>query len=173
MKRRVLEPGIAAAAAVLAIAGAWAGYSGLAALARPAGLNADLERIRASIAKVEAAPRQGGDVSFYAPGAVCHDPPGRAADALRARLAAAAAGAGLAPPKITLADTGAPDVTQPLAPVIFQLETSGRYDQVIAYFRRLSEAGPQIFADSVDLRSQVSSVSLKLTGRVLCSTSAA
>ncbi len=55
---------------------------------------------------------------------------------------------------------------------MFELEATGRYDMVLAYLKLLSRDGPEIFADAVDLKSEVSAVSLKLSGRVMCLTSA-
>lgn len=170
--RRPPDPKTIVAAVLLSLACAWGAFSGLSRLAQPAGLGARLHSVDAAVAKAESAPREGGDPSFYVKDAICRDPPSRAADLLKTRLATQAAAAGLQAPKITIADPGSADVSQALTPVMFELEATGRYDMVLAYLKLLSRDGPEIFADAVDLKSEVSAVSLKLSGRVMCLTSA-
>ncbi len=76
-------------------------------------------------------------------------------------------------PKIAITP---PDVTwmgdRP-TPVLFQLEATGRYDAALSLLKLLADGEPEIFADQMDIKSQTSTVWIKLTGRVLCSTSAA
>ncbi len=82
---------------------------------------------------------------------------------------ATAAGAGGPNPSVTVSPPDSVAVTSRLSPVLFELDARGGYDQVISLLRQLAEAQPQIFADTLDLKSETSTVSVKLTGRILCS----
>ena len=84
------EPKIIAAAVLLGLAGAWLGFAALATLARPGDFAARTRQIETAVAKVEAAPREGGDPSAYVMGAVCREDLSAAAQRLKARLASAA-----------------------------------------------------------------------------------
>ncbi len=159
--------------AVLAgLAAVWVGFSGLSLLATPANLKARLAAIEATAGRIDAAPRQIGDPSAYAPHALCHASPRQAADALKTALAGSAATAGIAAPRIAVTPPDAAEAGGRLTPVLFQIDAAGRYDSVLALLRLLDQAEPEVFADTLDLKSQTSTVSLKLTGRVLCQTSA-
>ena len=155
-------------AMLLAVVLAWLAFSTLAALARPARLGLRLERIEASVSRVDEAKRTFGDTSVYAAHAVCHEATQAAAESLRRRIEQAAGAAGLASPTIQLNPPDSMDVTGRLTPVLFEVDATGTYDSVMILLRQLAQGGPQVFADTLDLKSQTSSVALKLTGRVLC-----
>ncbi len=172
-RRRMPGAGAMAAAVALALAGGWIAFAGLSALASPNALKQRLAALELATIRTEQAPRAGGDPSTYMAHALCRERPEAAGQALQARLASAAAAADMATPKIVLTP---PDVTwtggRP-APILFQLETSGRYDAALSMLKALAGSEPEIFADQMDVTSQTSTVSIKLSGRVLCSTSAA
>ena len=152
----------------LAVGLAWLAFSTLAALATPPSLGARLERIEASAARVDEARRAFGDTSGYQRHAVCHEGTQAAAESLRRRIAQAAAAAGLNGPTIQVNPPDSMDVTGRLTPVLFEVDATGTYDSVMILLRQLAQGGPQVFADTLDLKSQTSSVALKFTGRVLC-----
>ncbi len=159
--------------AVLAgLAAVWAGFSGLSLLATPAHLKARLGAIETTAGRIDAAPRESGDPSAYAPHALCRASPQEAADALKTALAGSAATAGLAGAKIAVTPPDSAEAGGRPTPVLFELDAAGRYDSVLALLRLLDQAEPEVFADTLDLKSQTSTVSLKLTGRVLCQASA-
>ena len=168
---RAPEPKAIVAAVLVSLACAWLAFGALSGLSRPGDLKTRTGEVEGAITRVEAAQREGGDPSAYVPDAICREAPARAAERLRARLGVLAAAAGLETPKVVIDDAGPADVSAALTPVMFRLQASGRYDLVLAYLKLLSRDGPEIFADVVDLRSQVSAVSLNLSGRVLCSNS--
>ncbi len=159
-------------AVLTGMAAAWAGFSLLAVLATPSHLKARLAAIEATAERIDAAPRQFGDPTAYAPHALCRGSPQQAAEALRAALAGSAATAGIAPPRIAVTPPDSAEAGGRPTPVLFELDATGRYDLVLSLLKQLDQAEPQIFADTLDLKSQTSTVSLKLTGRVLCQTSA-
>ncbi len=173
MTRPTLAPGAVAAAAVVAIAAAWLAFAGLSGLAKPQDLKARLVALDAAAGRIEQAPHAGGDPSSYPRHALCRGQPPAEAQALQARLSAAATASGMTGPKIAVTP---PDVTWMGArptPVLFQLEATGRYDAALSLLKLLADGEPELFADQLDIKSQTSTVWIKLTGRVLCSTSAA
>lgn len=173
MKRVAIpEAKIVAGCVLVAVASAWLGFSGLAALAKPGQLGGRLARLEPMLRAVERAPRAAGDPSSYAPHAICRTGSVQAGEQLKARIAAAAAEAGLPAPKLALSPPDVEFTTDRLAPVMFQADVTGRYDAVLQFLKLMAEGEPQVFADTMDLKSETSVVSLHFTGRVLCSTSA-
>ena len=156
-------------AVVLAIVGAWAGFALPGALARPDHFKARVQAIEATAARIEGAPRESGDPSAYGLQAVCLEPTTRAADSLKDQLTRAAAAAGIAGPRIAISPPDAMEVSGRLTPVLFTLETTARYDSILQMMKLMTQSRPQIFADTLDLRSQTSTVAFKLSGRILCS----
>lgn len=55
-----------------------------------------------------------------------------------------------------------------LTPVRIRFEASGGYEAALTLLDRLGRIQPQVFADTVDLVSQTSSVDLTFSGRVFC-----
>jgi hypothetical protein len=77
---------------------------------------------------------------------------------------------GLTAPKIQVTTPGSSEFTGRPAPVLFQIEAVGGYDAVLGLLRVLGQNEPEVFADTLDLKSETSVVAVKLTGRVLCLT---
>ena len=167
------EAKVIVGAVLVGAACAWLGFAGLSGLAQPAHLKGRLAGVETLVSTVERAPRAAGDPAVYATHALCRTDPSLAGPQLQARVAAAAAQAGLSGAKLTLSPSDAASGGEQLTPVMFALDVQGRYDAVLLMLKLLAEGGPQIFADSLDLTSQTSAVSMHFTGRVLCSTSAA
>lgn len=148
-------------------------WSLLGALSTPPRLAQRLDRIDANVARVDAAGHGFSDLGAYLPRAVCHEAIETAGANLRQSLQQAAAASGLTAPSVQVSPPDTMDVTGRLTPILFEIDASGGYDAMIALLQRLAGAEPQIFADTLDLKSQAASVQLKLTGRVLCSPSQA
>lgn len=55
-----------------------------------------------------------------------------------------------------------------LTPLRIRFEATGGYEQVLSALDMLSRERPQVFADTVDLTSNTSSVTLEFAGRVFC-----
>jgi hypothetical protein len=158
-----------ALAVLAALAGGGAAFGALSALSAPAGVEARAQRVEQIAARVGSSPPDAGNASAYAAHALCRGPTLQAADTLRGRLAAAADAAGLANPRITVAPPD-PEAGGRLKPARFQIEAAGGYEAMLGFMRTLDQGEPEVFADTFDLSSAVSSVTFKLTGRVLCST---
>ena len=159
-------------AVVLAVAGGWAGFALPGVLARPDHFTSRVQAIEVAAARIEGAPRESGDPSAYGLKAVCLEPAARAVDSLKDQLTRTAAAAGVATPRISISQPETVEVSGRLTPVLFTLESSGRYDSFLQMMTLLAENRPEIFADTLDLKSQTSTVAFKLSGRILCSTPA-
>jgi hypothetical protein len=141
----------------------------LLALAHPRGLEARLARATAALTDVEAKLQAPGDPYAYPPHVLCRMGANAAGPALQDRVTALAAGSGLTLSSLS-ATPGVEDETAGgVAPVTLQFQTSGRYDAVIGFMGALAKNQPEIFADSVDLKSETSAVSLTFEGRIYCS----
>ena len=172
MARKTIDPNTALMALTIAAFVAVAFYLLLSLVARPHGLTPRLRQASDEVTQVETTLVRAQGVSPYVPGAVCHDAGPAAEAALKQRLQAAASASQVSLGGLTTA-LGAGDEAQGgLTPVTFRVEASGHYEAVVALLGSLTKAGPQVFVDTADLKSQASSVALKLSGRVFCSTAA-
>lgn len=147
---------------------ALATYWILSALSTPPRLKARMDLIETGIGQVEASARRPSISNVYLHHALCHGPSSAAQEVVRTELSNAASEAGLSGAQIALTPASEADMSQRAYPVLFDVEATDRYDLVLGYLQRLASAEPQIFADTIDLTSKTSAVSLKITGRVLC-----
>ena len=151
---------------LLAIGGYWA----LSALSTPQHFGSRLADAEARITRAQSLANQPHDASVYLRHALCRGSPDQVADMVRMEVARAAEQARVTAPQVVVTPVDAQGGEAGAYPVMFTVETMDRYDLVLAFLGRLSQAEPQVFADTLDLTSKTSAVSLKLTGRVLCST---
>lgn len=144
---------------------------GFSALAQPPHVRERLAAIQADTAKAAELEDDNRGVTPYPRGAVCSDP-ATAQGKVRKALDAAAARAGvtLVQPAVAPTPLGEDGARLPALRLSFQ--ATGSYEAVTQLLGDLAALQPAIFADTVDLKSQVSSVSLRFSGRVFCSTSA-
>ena len=140
----------------------------LTMLSRPSELNGRIGVIESDMRQADGVLRRTADTSHYLPNPLCRTGPSLAGDLVRTELAHAARDAGLGAPSITMIPLGSQDPTSQTFPVTFSVEATGRYDLVLSFLGRLAQSEPEVFADSIDLASKTSAVSLKLTGRVIC-----
>lgn len=168
-REQAAGPGLAVAAAMIGGAMAIVTATGLSALARPADRAdrlAELERKLDRIETLQRAERGGGP--SYPRGAICREGVGRGADLVERKLRAQ-----LGQAKLTaMAFEPSTPVGDSLLAVNFRFETVGSYEDAMAMLRGLEAARPTLFADSVDLVSKTSAVSLQFSGHFYCSTSA-
>jgi hypothetical protein len=168
-RERANGPGLAVAAAVLGGAMAIAAAMGLSALARPADRTARLAELDRKIDRIEALQRAPSSGATYSKGAVCREGVGRGASLVEQKLRADVGQARLVR---VVFDPSTPVDGEGLMAVSFRFETLGSYEDAVSLLRSLDAARPAIFADSVDLVSKTSAVSLQFSGRFYCSTSA-
>ena len=141
----------------------------LSEIAHPSDMQARLARATATLSDVEAKLQEPGDADAYPPHALCQMGANAAGPALQDRVTALAAGNGLTLTGVSATPGVADETAGGIAPVSLQFQTSGRYDAVIGFMGALARNQPEIFADSVDLKSETSAVSLTFEGRVYCS----
>jgi hypothetical protein len=142
---------------------------GLSALDHPHGLEARLAQATAALTDVEAKLSSPGDPYAYPPHALCLMGANAAGPALQDRVTALAAANGLTLAGVSATPGVADEAAGGLAPVSLQFQTTGRYDAIIGLMNALAKNQPEIFADSVDLKSETSAVSLTFQGRIFCS----
>jgi hypothetical protein len=156
--------GVAALAAVCAVAGFW----GASALARPADVKARLAELEAQTVRVEHAARARGGADRWPEGAVCPRP-AVGAVALQARLSNAAAAAGVKLGAVSVSTPAPPgEGDGPLTRVPFRLQAAGDYRAVLLMLDVLDKAQPTVFVDTADLKPGPGDVKLDLSGEVLC-----
>ncbi len=143
-------------------------FAVLWSMARPPHMRARLDRLEAAIQQVQSRARQPMTGSVYLAHALCRSPPATAAELVRTELVRAAVGARLNSAQVILAPTTMADASERTFPVLFTVQATDRYDLVLGFLQKLAAAEPQVFADTIDLASRTSAVSLKLTGRVVC-----
>jgi hypothetical protein len=152
---------------------AMATFWGLAALTQPSGLHGRLEKVDAAVARIETARHLGENSDTYRPQALCEGAAEAAAAALETRLKTSAAAASITAANISVTPSDPMQPSVGLRPVVFEIDGSGQYDAFLLFLKLLDQEGPEVFADTLDVRAHISFVSFKFTGRVLCSTSAA
>ncbi len=138
----------------------------LSEIAHPSDMQARLARATATLSDVEASLQSPGDADAYPPHALCRMGANAAGPALQDRVTALAAGNGLTLTGVSATPGVADETAGGIAPVSLQFQTSGRYDAVIGFMGALARNQPEIFADSVDLKSETSAVSLTFEGRI-------
>jgi hypothetical protein len=162
-------PGLAVAAAIVGGAAAIVTATGLSALARPADRAARLAELERKLDSIEALQRGAADGGpTYPRGAICREGVGRGADVVEQKLRAQLGQAKLA----VIAFEPSTPVGDSLLAVNFRFETVGSYEDAMALLGGLDAARPTLFADSIDLVSKTSAVSLQFSGHFYCSTSA-
>lgn len=162
-------PGLAVAAAIVGGAVAIVTATGLSALARPEDRAARLAEVERKLGRIETLQRgaaEGG--ATYPRGAVCREGVGLGAAAVERKLRA---GLGQAKLEAIAFEPSTPAGDSLLA-VNFHFETVGSYEDAMALLGALNATRPALFADSVDLVSKTSAVSLQFSGHFYCSTSA-
>ena len=161
--------GLAVAAAMIGGAVAVVAATGLAALARPADRAERLAQVERKLERLETLQRgAAGEGPTYPRGAICREGVGRGVGLVEQKVRAQLGQARLT----TIAFDPSTPVGDSLMAVGFRFETEGSYEDAMTLLRGLDAARPTLFVDSVDLVSKTSTVSLRLSGRFYCSTSA-
>jgi hypothetical protein len=168
-RERTGGPGLAVAAAMAGGAMAIVTATGLSALARPDDRAARLAELERKLDRIETLQRgAAGAGPTYPRGAVCREGVGRGAGIVEQKLRAQLGQAKLA----AIAFAPSTPAGDSLLAVNFRFETVGSYEDAMALLSGLDAARPTLFADSIDLVSNTSAVSLRFSGHFYCSTSA-
>lgn len=137
----------------------------LPSLSAPKDFHPRLEALETGAAEVRRLSRTGRGAKPMRASAVCADA-GEAASQLRQTLSQDAAQLKLDISRVDVAPAG--EETGGLAVLDIRFEAGGGYDAALAMLERLDRLQPQIFADTVDLTSRTSSVTISFSGRAFC-----
>ena len=140
----------------------------LSVLAKPRDFSTRASEIETKAGRAESLFRTGTNANAFAAGSVCEQGVEAQAVAVKARVQAAAQGAGVTLASLGAAPAGPGQDGMTLSAVGVQFQASGRYDQVMGLLAGLANSHPAIFVDTADLVSRTSSVDLKFQGRVFC-----
>jgi len=143
----------------------------LVLIGRPTGYAARLAEASATAARTGGLEHAPPLAALYPAKAVCAEASQVAAESLRRALQSAAGNLNVSLTNVALTPGSADEAAGGLAPVTLRFEATGQYDAVLGLLGQMGRWRPELFVDSVGLRSQVSSVALKLEGRIFCSTS--
>jgi hypothetical protein len=160
-------PGLIAGAVICTAAAGIAAAVLLSTLAKPADFDTRIANLTRTTNRAQALTDSPGDADGHSKGAVCSGRTAADLDAIRASLAGAAARAGLASPNIAITALDEAEGSS-LAPLRVTLEADGHYDAVMNLLGQLDRSQPEVFVDSLDLKSKTASVALKLSGKVYC-----
>ncbi|MGR4866930.1 hypothetical protein [Caulobacter sp. LARHSG274] len=167
--RSIGGPGLAVAAALAGGLAAVVAAMGLSALARPVHRAERLAQLDQKVERIAQLQRATAGGLTYPRGAVCREGIARGSDLVAQKLRAGLGQAQMVrlafEPSVSVDGSG-------LVVIGFRFETLGSYEDAMGLLRGLDAAKPAIFADSVDLTSRTSAVSLRFSGRFYCSTSA-
>ncbi|KRA57820.1 hypothetical protein ASD79_16025 [Caulobacter sp. Root655] len=164
-------PAIALGATIIAAVGALTFSWGLAAMARPKDLKERVVALEAYAERTQTLLRRRGGNADYPAGAVCPGLSDAQLEPIRQRLGAVASGAQLSLEKVSVTRSQGPSF-DPIAAVDVRIEATGAYEPTLLMLDNLSRLTPLIYVDTVDLRPHTDTVTLQLSGRFYCWTSA-
>jgi len=163
-------PGLAVASAMAAGVLAVAVALGLSALAKPADLAQRRAALNQKIQRIETLSKISGGPGSLPKGAVCQGDLSEGGQQIEQSLRSSAQGA------FELTDLSFAPLPQSDGLAIragtVRFQATGGYEQVLGLLKSLEGARPLVFADTVDLVSNTSAVTLQFSGRFYCSTSA-
>ncbi len=157
----------------LAIAGGIAATGALlmglvmASLSAPPEQKARLAALDQELAQVTSLSRISREGPTLPPGAICTKAPAEEAQVLANAIKDDAGQFKLTVTGLEVAPAAGTDGR--LAAVRIRYEASGPYEAALGLLDLMSKRSPQIYADSVDLTSKGSSVTLAFSGRAFCS----
>lgn len=155
-----------ALAFALFIGAAVIAMTALSWLSTPTHFESRMAQARDRIDKAELALARAPSAAYQA-NAICNQPPDQEVATLKAQLQSGASAGGVSLVGLNVgASSGAPGST--IAPITLQFEVSAPYDKVVAFIASVSHNEPEVFVDSADLSSQVSTSDLKFAGRAYC-----
>lgn len=167
-----LSPLSVAGAATLAIACALLAGKALWMLATPVDFETRRGALETRIARLEASAGQADRPSAFGPGALCPTSDATGVEGVRQAFALAAAQSSVTLTDLTAARADGADLRQRIAPIDLRIQGEGGSDAVFALLHRLSRGAPELFVDRLDLVAKPPNVTMKLSGRVFCWTSA-
>ena len=163
--------GLIASGLVLTLIAAVAAWSLMSWLSKPTNFDVRMSELAKQVSRSETLAASAGALDSHPAHAVCPGLRPEDLDRLRASVGAAAVRAGLPAPSLTFSAAEATQ-TASMAPVKLNLQATGGYEAMLGLISQLERSEPEIFVDSLDLRTSAATVDLKLSGKVFCWTSA-
>jgi hypothetical protein len=140
-------------------------------LARPAQLHSREATLAAEASTAAGLLQESDTQDDFSRGALCTSDPSAASQALGQALQDAARRQNLALSNMKIEPVLSSAAPRSLTPVSVNFEASGPYDAAVRFLGELARARPEVFVDTMDLKSQSSAVSFQLAGWILCSVS--
>lgn len=140
----------------------------LAAISTPKQIEVRVKALEAESTAIERLMKSTRSSVALESGTICATPPEDQVQAFREQLTTLANERNLG---LTALDVGIDplrDENAGVIPIRLRFEVSGAYGGAIELLRSLAAHRPAVFADTVDLSSQTSSVTLVFSGRVFC-----
>jgi hypothetical protein len=160
--------GAAIAGAAIVLGSAVAMGVLLASLSAPQGFGVRLAALAQQADEAKRLARPVRVTDPLAADVACARPAPEQSETLRASLASGASGLGLSVTRLEVSPQGSAGPSAGVTPIVVRVDASGSYEAALGLLAQLHKASPQIFADSVDLVSKTSSVSISFTGRAFC-----
>jgi hypothetical protein len=145
-------------------------YISLTLASRPPGLAESVAKITRQVDEIERLGARFKGFSPYPADAVCETSASSATGAFRQRLQTAASNVGVNLANVAAAPGEPDEASGGLQPIAVRFEASGQYAAVVGLLQTLAKFRPSLFVDSVDLKSETTSVSLQFSGHLFCST---
>ena len=169
LQKHLLSTSIAVA---LLLGGALAAGAGLSALARPSDYDQRRHSLEDRLKVLKRAERGAASGRTYQKTTLCHGDLHEASDTLHRRLVAATAAAG-SKLQDSFVAVGVPGKNTPdLTPLQFTLQATGSYQALGSTLGELARSQPEIFVERAEMSSQLTEMTLKIKGQVLCWTGA-
>lgn len=153
--------------AAIGLAVAVAAGLGLAGLSTPAAFSTRLENLDLRLDELQRLSKLYAGAGGNRTDAICGRPAVEEADVLRQVIMGDAAALGLTVVRAEVSPA-AQRPNSPLIPLSVRLEANGPYEGALTLLAHLQKFSPEVFADSMDLTSKTTSVTLAFSGRAFC-----
>lgn len=170
--RKTFDMSVVTLGAAVGVVSAVGLFFTLSAVAKPAQFKARMTALEAQADLIDRLNKAPGDARAYSAQAVCPSASPEAIEALRQRFSTEAGRASVALSNNVVSPEEAASTDAQLTPLVFEIEGEGAYGGVIGLLSGLAKSQPEVFIDTLDLKSKTATVTLKLSGHMFCWTSA-
>jgi hypothetical protein len=170
-KAKTLDVNLYGIAVTLAVASACFSAFALSRLSHPADYKESTASIAAKLDRADKLLKAPGDAFAYPVATLCSDQVA-ATDALKKGVETGAAASSVALTSLLVNASSSVSPGAELSPIEVRFEATGQYEALLQLLNSLSKTQPEVFVESLDLKPQTSTVSMKFSGRAFCWTSA-